>query len=233
MKSKSIDGKLLRSLFKGIENGDENTIEKAVNVANAMAKTTNSRMKRLEDIGYDFYDYDRAYTVLQNWDRKRFKTTWTPKEITENYDMFREFTNATSRFLSAKTKPSEIQARAVGRADWILEKMIGWEKDAFPNDYTNDRIRRYQRMLHPSSDSERRSRREFEKVIAAGPISDLVSRGYGNTDETLDAVIYALENGGKSLQIQNEIELYMDSLQSGGKYYIEDVWDALKNKKWK
>lgn len=224
-----LNSKLLRSLFKGIEDGDSDTIEKAADIANAMAKTTNSRMKTLEDIGYDFYDYDRAYTVLTMWDRKRFKSNWTSKQITDNYDMFREFINATSKFLSGATKPREIQARSIKRSDWILTEMLRWEKDGFPDDYTNDRIRRYQRMLHPSSDAERMKRREFERVIAAGPISDLISQGYGNTDETLDAVIYAIDNGAKSNQVQNQIEYMMDSLQSGGKYYIEDIWDALRD----
>ena len=228
-----MDAMLLRSMWKGIEEGNEETTQIAADYVNKISKTANSRMKKLEDIGYDFYDYDRAYTVLQDWNRKRFKTNWTVQSIQENYEQFREFSNAAKVFVEARTTPTEIAKRSTKRANWLLETVIDRERATFPEDFSNERMDRYQRLLNPRSETERKNRREFERLISSGPISDLVSYGYGNTDETVDSAIYAIEKGAKASEINNALDTYIEGLQlSNNKMYIEDLWKVLRNNKW-
>lgn len=228
-----MDTMLLRSMWKGIEEGNEETTQIAADYVNKISKTANSRMRGLEKIGYDFYDYDRAYTVLQEWNKKRFKTDWNVKTIQENYQQFREFSNAAKVFVEAKSTPTGIAKRSNKRANWLLQTVIDREKSAFPEEFSNDRLQRYNRLLNPSSESERKNRREFERLISSGPLSDLVSYGYGNTDETVDSAIYAIEKGAKASEINSAIDMYIENLQlSNNKMYIEDLWKVLRNNKW-
>lgn len=213
-----------RSLFERASHGNEDAQADLIQYTNSLSKTTNSRMKALEEIGYDFYNYDRAYASLQNMGRTRFKTNWNMDTITDNFEDFLQSANAVHVFMKGDSTPSQIKARSIARREYLLDNILnygGLDAEA--------RIL-YNKLRNPTTKEDKKFALKFERVLSAAPISMLIGEGYGNTDETVESIAYALYQGKTADEIVATVSKYLPYITGVGKYSIEDIWDVLKER---
>lgn len=213
-----------RSLFERASHGNEDAQADLIQYTNSLSKTTNSRMRALEESGYDFYNYDRAYASLQNMGRKRFKENWNMDTIADNFEDFLQSANAVHVFMKEDTAPSEIKARSIARREYLLDNILN-----YGGLDPEGRIL-YNKLRNPITKEDREFALKFERVLSAGSISSLIGEAYGNTDETVESIAYALYQGKTEDEIVATVSKYLPYITGVSKYSIEDIWDALKGK---
>ena len=204
-------------MMRGVELGREYKTERAIRMVNALARKTNFNMRQLKEAGYDFYAYDPAYSALESLYGKgtdrTFTTNWTRSKVQANLDEFMEEARAVRKFIrnDAHTLTS-IKRQSEARANWLIDKF-------FPNGEQK------QSLLSPISESEQRVKRQLERLVASGKLADLISEGYGNTGETIESAVYALDNGATAEEIESRLANAPEMLVAygAGKLSIEDL----------
>lgn len=205
-------------MMLGVANKREYKTKKAAEMINRYAKTANRNMRELEKAGYDFYAYDPAKSSLEAMygkdTNKRFKTNWTPQSIEANFDEFMESARALRRFIRSDAHTvATISKKSKDRADFLITNFISKENKL------------YGRLMNPQTEEERKIRREFERMVSGGTLSQLISEGYGNTGETIEAAIYALEHGEHASEIEERLVFATEKLTAykEGTLDIEDL----------
>lgn len=206
-------------MMLGVANNREYQTEKAARLVNAYARKTNYNMRALEKAGYDFYAYDPAKSALDSLGKTRFKTDWNKKSIQENFEEFQETARAVRRFIKndAHTVAS-IQKQSTARTDWLLEH------------YASPQLK--DRLLNPINENDVSTKRQLERLISGGSFADLISEGYGNTDEVIEGAVYALEKGDSLEAINERAEIAKGRLQlyGSGKLTIEELGTFVRGK---
>lgn len=212
-------------MMMGVSNRREYKTEKAMRIVNALARKTNFNMRQLKEAGYDFYAYDPAYSTLESLygkgTERKFTTNWTRAKIEENFDEFMEEARAVRRFIRSDAHTlTSIRKKSIARTNWMLEHL-----------YTNEDKRN--RYLNPVTEEDKRVKRGLERLIASGKISELIQEAYGNTDETIDATVYALEQGDSTEIIEARLENAPQALQDygAGKLPIEELAAVIVGKR--
>lgn len=194
-------------MMLGVANGREYKTQKAADLINKYARITNRNMRELEKAGYDFYAYDPARATLESLyghgTTKRFKANWTKESIAENLDEFMESARALRKFVRSDAHTvATIRKMSKDRADFLV--------DMFISEGRQDRLR--EKLLNPQTEDEKRVRREFERMVSGGTLSQLISEGYGNTGETIESAVYALEHGEQASDIESRLAYATEQL---------------------
>lgn len=212
-------------MMLGVENGREYKTQKAADMINRYAKITNRNMRELEKAGYDFYVYDPAKATLESLyghgTKQRFKTNWTPESIAENMDEFMESARALRKFMRSDAHTvKSIAQKSRDRAEFIIDKFFG--------EGQNPRL--YERLKNPITEEQKRTRREFERMLSGGTISQLISEAYGNTEEVIESAVYAIEHGETARDLDERLAYATEALTSykEGTLAIEDLADVVR-----
>lgn len=212
-------------MMLGVENGREYKTQKAADMINRYAKITNRNMRELEKAGYDFYAYDPAKATLESLyghgTKQRFKTNWTPETIAENMDEFMESARALRKFMRSDAHTvKSIAQKSRDRAEFIIDKFFG--------EGQNPSL--YERLRNPITEEQKRTRREFERMLSGGTISQLISEAYGNTEEVIESAVYAIEHGENARDLDERLAYATEALTSykEGTLAIEDLADVVR-----
>lgn len=211
-------------MMMGVANKREYKTEKAIRLVNAYARKTNYNMRQLKEAGYDFYAYDPAYATLESLYGKdteqKFTTNWTRAKVEANLEEFMEEARAVRRFMrnDAHTLTS-IKKKSLERTNWLIEHFF-------------EAGEKKQSLLNPNSESELRVKRNLERLVSSGKLADLISEGYGNTGETMESAVYALESGATAEEIESRLENAPEMLMAygEGKLDIEDLGRLIRGR---
>lgn len=224
-------------MMLGVENGREYKTQKAADMINRYAKTVNRNMRELEKAGYDFYAYDPARATLESLyghdTTRRFKSDWTKESIAENMEEFMESARALRKFMRSDAHTVKtIAVKSRKHADFMIEKFFGRGMDSSgkPMYSKLQKPKLYERLMNPVTEEQKHVRREFERMLSGGTVSQLISEAYGNTDEVLEAAVYALEHGELADDLNDRLEYATEALTAykEGTLDIEDLADVVK-----
>lgn len=208
-----------RYLLNRAQNDRQKPFEELIEYVNKASKSTNRKMRALEKSGYTYYDYDPAKSALDYMGRKRFRETWNIENAKENWEDFVNTAKAVYRFdeLGKHTTPTKMAQYSAARLDYVLKKLN--EINGTDYDY----------LLKPSNERGKQKRQFLERAISGGSLGSLISAGYGNTGETLEALESAFENNASVDAINQKLEPYLAQLQQEGRTTtIEDIWRMIK-----
>ena len=209
-----------RNLLSSAKNGNTRSESELISYINSASKSTNRKMRALEKADMDFYSYDIPKAALDYMGRKRFKENWTIETAENNWDDFQTSAKAVFRFTEKErhTTPTALSRYSSARLNYLLDIV----EKAYPNsDFSS--------IKNPSSESELAKRKFFERAISRGALSELISAGYGSTDETLEQLESAFESGSSLDAINSKIEPYLAQLQLSGQHAtIQDIWKLIQ-----
>lgn len=224
-------------MMLGVANGREGKTRKAADMINRYAKTVNRNMRELEKAGYDFYAYDPARATLESLyghdTTRRFRSDWTKESIAENYEEFVESARALRKFMRADAHTVKtIAERSKKHGDFMVEKFFGrgMTSSGKPEYSYIQKPELYDRLMNPVTEEQKRVRREFERMLSGGTISQLISEAYGNTDEVIESAVYAIEHGETANDLEERLAYATEALTAykDGVLDIEDLADVVK-----
>ena len=225
-------------MMLGVANGREYKTQKAADMINRYAKTANRNMRELEQAGYDFYAYDSARATLESLyghdTKRRFKTNWTRESIADNIEEFMESARALRKFMRSDAHTVKTVAKkSKDRGDYMVEKFFGRGYDSAGHfvysDLQNPKL--YNRLMNPVTEEQKRVRREFERMLSGGTIAQLISESYGNTEEVIEAAVYALEHDETADELESRLAYATEALTGykEGILPIEDLAAEVRN----